>query len=745
MRVEVALAAPIWRPLSYLAPPEMAPLVRPLARVVAPLRGRPTLGFALGPAQPGDVTGLKPIADVLDDPGQPTLLPGNMLRFYERAAAYYQAPLGRVLAWALPAGLGSLGRAGAEAVAGADRVEILSFRQGPEADHPKPGTRASQMLSRIKAEGPLPLDLLRVQFPRARDLARRLETAGWLTISHRSLVRDLAGRPIMPEPRPEVLTPDQDAALDALAPAVAAGGFKPFLLYGVTGSGKTEMYLQACEQALAAGRSALILTPEIALCLRLEGALRQRLGQEQVAVLHSGLSPAMRRGQWRAIASGQRRVVVGARSAVFAPLADCGLICVDEEQDEAYKQSDRLRYHARDLALLRGQEQDCPVILGTATPAVTTWHRAQQGEMQIIRMPHRVGTAQLPSVEVVDLKSEGRLSAGFLSRRLRDALEETVAAGQQAILFLNRRGFAPALICQECGKTVGCPSCSVSLTMHRAKRMLMCHVCGHTRALPQTCPHCGAEAEKLKPLGLGTEQVADTIAEHKPDWRIARLDSDTADNPAKLKKMLRQVAAREVDLVVGTQMITKGHHFPGISLVGVLLMDQALALPDFRAAERAFSVLTQVAGRAGRGQDPGRVIVQTYDPDHLAVRAALQNNPELFYASELEDRKALGYPPFRRLVGLRLEGPDEGRTGQKAAELAAMLAEARRRLAPQVLVLGPTPAPLAKAQGRYRFLLLIKAPAQSQAAQVLRLALHRLGALPAGMHLAVDVDPISLI
>ncbi|MFZ5586445.1 MAG: replication restart helicase PriA [Thermodesulfobacteriota bacterium] len=739
--VDIAVAAPVWRPLTYAVPADLAPLIAPLMRLEAPLRGRRALGFALGRPRAGDAAGLKPILDVLDEPGRPPW-PESLLGFFQRAAAYYQAPLGQALAWSLPAGLG--GGKSAAPPARAELVAVAAWRQGEASQAPRPGGQAAALLERLRAAGPQPLPALRAEFPRAAALLKTLEAAGWVSLSHRPLVRDLAGRPLWPEPEPAQPTPDQAAALAAIAPAIAEKRFQAFLLHGVTGSGKTEVYLAACRAALAAGRGALVLTPEIGLCLRLEGLLRERLGPDLVAVLHSGLSPAQRRSQWRAIAAGHARVVVGARSAVFAPLIDPGVICVDEEQDEAYKQEDRLRYHARDLALLRGQEQASPVVLGTATPAVTTWWRAQSGGLTLLAMPNRVRQAGLPSMEVVDLRTAGRLEAGFLSRRLRQALTETVAAGHQAMLFLNRRGYAPALICPACGQSVGCPACSLSLTLHQKRRRLVCHTCGHQRPLPDKCPACGGPAEALRPLGLGTEAVAEKLVELFPAWRVARLDRDAAESPAALRRILRSMAAHEIDVLVGTQMLTKGHHFPLIRLVGVLLADQALTLPDYRAGERAFVLLTQVAGRAGREGGPGRVLVQCYDPNHHAVAAALAHDAQGFYARELDLRRELGYPPFARLMALRLEGPDEAKVGRAANDLARHLEAARRRVEPRAELLGPAPAPVARAAGRWRQLMLLKSPSAEAAGRILRLGLHQAGELPAGVRLSVDVDPLSL-
>ncbi len=602
-----------------------------------------------------------------------------------------------------------------------------------------------EILKRLQDAGPLPLAALRNDFPRITQLARKLESAGWLSISHRPVVSDLLGLPILPEPRPEAYTADQQAALDAIIPAVTDHEFKSFLLYGVTGSGKTEVYVAACQAALEAGRQALLLTPEIGLCLRLEGLLKDRLSADQVAVLHSGLSPALRRGQWRAIARGLTPLAVGARSAVFAPLDNLGVICLDEEQDESYKSSDRLRYHARDLALLRGQEQSCPVVLGTATPAVTTYWRAQEGQIHLLSLPKRVKRAVLPKMEVVDLRSAGRLAGGFLSNKLKQSLEDTLAAGRQAILFLNRRGFAPALICTACGQRVGCPSCSVSLTLHKAAGKLLCHTCGFTRPLPRECPDCTAPGDDLRPLGLGTEQVAGTIAEMFPKSKVARMDRDTASSPAKLRKLLKAIAKRELDIIVGTQMIAKGHHLPGIGLVGILLADQALSIPDFRAAERAYVLLTQAAGRAGREEEAGLVVVQTYDPLHHALTAALSHDAGAFYDIELAERRELGYPPFARLVGLRIEGANEQKTSHYSGTIYRQLDIAKEKIEPGAQVLGPAPAPVAKRKGRFRYLILLKCPSASAAARILSLAQHGAGPPPSGVRLVVDVDPLTLM
>lgn len=745
LRMEVAVAAPLWKALTYSVPAELAPLVRPLTRLAVPLRGRKTLGFALGAAEPGPVEGLSAIQDVLEQAGRNQLLPSEMLGFYQRAAAHYQTPLGQALAWSLPAGLNSIKPSGGATGVGQASIEVANYIPSNNSPLPRIGTQTAKILDRLRREGSVSLPELRQEFAQATKLVRRLESSGWVRISHKTAFKDVLGRPIIAEPEPEQLSQGQSTVLESISPAIDSRRFESFLLYGVTGSGKTEVYMAAAKRALDQGLSALILVPEIGLALRLQGLVARRFGAESAAVLHSGLSPAARRGQWRAIAQGGPKVVVGARSAVFAPLRNLGVICVDEEQDEAYKQEDRFRYHGRDLALLRGQEQKCPVVLGTATPAVTTLERARCGVLNMLEMPTRIGGAVLPDTEIMDLRSAGKLTGGFLSPRLHQALRQEVSEGRQAIVFLNRRGFAPALLCPSCGKTVGCPSCSVSLTLHRAANRLTCHTCGHNEPLPRKCLTCGADGDQMRPLGLGTEAIADKLAELEPGWRITRLDRDTANSPAKLRQVLRDVADHKVDVIVGTQMITKGHHFPRINLVGVLLADQALSLPDFRAAERAYTVLTQAAGRAGRGQTKGRVIVQTYDPLHHAIQAAAAHKPEMFYEMELAERRLLGYPPFMRLMLLRLEGPAAQAVERAASAMAEKLFDELPRLSPEAQVLGPAPAPMAKAQGRFRWQIILKTPTASQGSRLLRLGLHRLGGMPPGVRLIVDVDPLNLI
>jgi primosomal protein N' (replication factor Y) len=737
-QVEVALSQ-VERPLTYLVPPLFLPLIQPLSRVMVPLRRRQALGFALSRPYPAPAPeGLKALSDALDSSAG---LPPSMLNFFVAAASYYQVPLGRFLDQALPAGLGRPDPGtGWPQAPGQPLVSRLAAQPRPEGLK----EQAVRLLDILEEHGSLLLSSLQKLFPRAAYWLPRLEKAGLVRITMTSASAAPVSRYIItPEARPLTLSPEQEEALRTLAPALQEGRFQSFLLHGVTGSGKTEVYLRACEMALAEGRTALILVPEIGLCLRLQALMQARFGSEQVAVLHSGLTPAQRRQQWAQLAGGRARLALGARSAVFAPLDAPGVICVDEEQDEAYKQEDRLRYNARDLALLRGKEQGCPVLLGSATPAVTTWHQAGRGRHTVLSLRQRIHNTPLPRMELTDLRSVPHLEGGFMSPRLYQALRDNKEAGKQALLFLNRRGFAPAILCPQCGEKFVCPACSLSFTWHQNRKRLICHLCGRMRPLPAHCPHCQAPAEKFRTLGLGTEAVEEKLRQMEPDWRLARLDRDTAANAGQLGKILQRMINHEIDILIGTQMLSKGHHFPELALVGVLMADQGLNQPDFRAAERAYILLTQVAGRAGRQRQQGLVLIQSYNPHHHALRAAAEHDEKGFYEQELQERLALAYPPFGRLISLRLDSRQEEKARSLALQLQNCLRAAARKLKFMAQVLGPAPAPVIKVNNYFRYYLLIKAANAGQAAGILRLGLYNMGAMPKNARLSIDIDPLQ--
>jgi primosomal protein N' (replication factor Y) len=500
------------------------------------------------------------------------------------------------------------------------------------------------------------------------------------------------------------LSAEQEECLHQLLPAVAARRFAPFLLHGVTGSGKTEIYLRAAAAALEAGRSVLVLVPEIALATQLEACFLSRFG-DQVAILHSGLAVGEFYDQWQRIMQKQARVVIGARSAVFAPLADPGLIVVDEEHDASYKQEDGLRYQARDLAILRASMHKSVVVLGSATPSVASRYNAAKGKFKLLVLRNRIENRPLPQVTIVDLRSIATVSGRppLFTPQLIAALKENLKKGYQSLVFLNRRGYANMMLCCGCGRNLLCRNCQVTLTLHKERRQLLCHYCGYAVPSAIICPECGSS--KIIQVGFGTERIEHELAALLPSARLARLDRDTCTRRADFLGVFKAMRDHEVDILIGTQMIAKGHHFPKVTLVGIIWADAGLGMPDFRGAERTFQLLSQVTGRAGRGDAPGRVIIQTHQPQHYAVVHACRHDYEALYQQELELRRELNYPPFTRIINFRIEGDEEEEVRDIAQRLARQATSAGRRFG--LRVLGPAPAPLMRLRGKFRWQVLL--------------------------------------
>jgi len=629
----------------------------------------------------------------------------------------------------------------------------------------------------------IPIATLERQLPKAKPAVRELVKLGLVTVSERELpIGAVAIGEAMHVSAPPVLTEEQRVAVDeitaalrrdqaarsavatavellagATAPGSGALGsppseagehepgpgrraFTPFLLHGVTGSGKTEVYLRVIATALEAGRTALVLVPEISLTPQLAARFRARFG-DLVAILHSGLSETARLGEWSRLRRGEARIAVGARSAVFAPLAGLGVIVVDEEHDGSFKQDEGVRYHARDVALVRAQRAGAVCVLGSATPSLESAAHAERGAYRKLTLTERPTARPMPSVAIIDLRKYMPDGEAMLSAPLHAAIGETLAAGDQTILFLNRRGFATFVLCRACGHAFRCPHCSVSLTYHRHSDRLSCHYCGFQQRVPEVCPSCSA-TETIERKGLGTEKVADAVALAFPGARVARLDRDVATG-AKIEAVLARVARREVDVLVGTQMVTKGHDFPGVTLVGVLCADTGLNLPDFRASERTFQLLAQVAGRAGRGDKPGRVMVQTYRPGAPAVVAAAAHDYASFFAAESAARAELGYPPHGRLIAVRVDGPDGHEVAGVAQRLAQLAEAAARRpeIAGQVEVRGPVPAPLERLRNRTRWQVWLRSADRPALRRVARSLLA--ADIPSTVRVGLDVDPIS--
>ncbi len=535
------------------------------------------------------------------------------------------------------------------------------------------------------------------------------------------------------------LMPSQRQALDRI---VGLGdGFHSLLLHGVTGSGKTEVYLRAAKQTIERGRTALLLVPEIGLTPLLAHRARAVLG-DAVGVLHSGMSEGERLSNWWRARSGRIRAVIGPRSALFAPLDDVGLIIIDEEQDGASKQDEAPRYHGRDAALRRARLEGATVVMGFATPAVETFFAASQGRHEVLPMPERVADRPLPRVEVVDMREEWeRNGRSLLSEHLEEQLGECLGRGDQALLLLNRRGFAASLRCRSCGERIPCPDCSVSLTFHRPQRVLRCHYCDHQTPVPEACPMCGSP--QLHELGHGTQQLEQAIASRFPSARVRRFDADETRRKGAHAEILSAFGRGELDLLVGTQMLAKGHDFPGVTLVGAVGADDALALPDFRAAERTFQLLTQMAGRAGRGESPGRVVLQAYEPDHYAIRAAVEHDYDAFYAREIEFRRRLAYPPFEALIACVCRGKNAVVVKEEADALAGAL---RDRAGTEVQILGPASPPLGKLRGKHRVQVLLRGRDRAAMRELLHEACEMLRKERRGPRdMRIDVDPLNLM
>ena len=627
--------------------------------------------------------------------------------------------------------------------------------------------RAPKRLAVIDAlaEGvPVVLDDLERVLPGAKASVRELVKVGLVAITDRELALDaVPTSKDMLVIAPPVLTGEQaiavaeiTAALRGEAPpavhpapdasaanpdAPARRPFTPFLLFGVTGSGKTEVYLRVIAEGLAAGKTALVLVPEISLTPQLAARFRARFG-DLVAILHSGLTEQQRLGEWSRLRRGEARIAVGARSAVFAPLTDLGVIVVDEEHDGSFKQEEGVRYHARDVAIVRAQRAGAVCVLGSGTPSLESAAHAARGHYRKLTLTVRPMARPMPTVEIIDLRTFLPDGDAFLSAPLRTAIGETLAAGDQTILFLNRRGFATFVMCKACGHAFRCPHCSVSLTYHRHNDRLSCHYCGFSARVPETCPSCSSNA--IERTGLGTEKIAEGVAQIFPGARVLRLDRDVASG-SKIEAVLSKVARREVDVLVGTQMVTKGHDFPGVTLVGVLCADTGLNIPDFRASERTFQLLAQVAGRAGRGDRPGRVLIQTYRPTAPAVMAAAAHDYEAFFAAELEERRELGYPPHGRLIAVRLDGPDEHEVAGTAQRLAAV-AEAfaqRPDLGGEVEIRGPVPAPIERLRGRTRWQIWLRSADRQALRRVARAVIN--AEVQTKVRVSLDVDPISAL
>ncbi len=744
----VAIPVPLGQSFSYSVPAALAERVCPGARVLCEFGRRKVTGVVLAlhdaPPEGVDAAKLKPVVAVLDS--EP-VLPLELLRFLEELARYYLAPIGEVLRLALPAverevvreleAQGSLlpgERPGHTKQVG--RSVLVASATDVVEEPGKLRGQAAAVLAWLRANGPTGVAELEGRYGNARSALKKLTELGLASFEKRSVeTGDLHDGRVERDAPPE-LVPAQRAAVARITEGF--GRAESFLLFGITGSGKTEVYMHAIATARALGRGALVLVPEIALTPQLLGRFRARFGDE-VGVLHSAMPETSRHRMWRKLRSGELRIAVGARSALFAPVRDLGLIIVDEEHDGSFKQEEGVRYHARDMALLRAHRASAVTVLGSATPSLESVALARRGKLVELSLPDRATQASLPKVEIIDLRRFGAGPTGekLLSLPLHRALEKCLAAKEQAIIFLNRRGFAPAVLCGSCGTVQNCKLCSVALTFHRRDSSVRCHSCDFIGPLPPRCPDCGGE---LSLEGLGTERLESALERAFPEARIVRLDRDVAAG-AKSGRIIERMRQGEIDILVGTQMVTKGHDLPRVTLVGVVNADSALSIPDFRASERGFQLLVQVAGRAGRHDRPGRVLIQTYNPEHPAVECAARHDVAGFLERELRDRSEAGYPPFRRMALVRISAVDEAEARTAAARLAAVA----RAATTEVEVLGPAPAPIARKRNRFRFRVLLRARERGPLRKVLAVLSRAVLDLPRDLRVVLDVDPVSML
>jgi primosomal protein N' (replication factor Y) len=785
MIARVTLEMALRKEFDYSIPPALSDQIEVGTRVQVPFGPRKVLGCVTGLAQESAHTSLKPILKVI---GAQTLVTPKVLNLARWIADYYCCAPETALKSVLP-----------EAVRQeqAGWKEMLFVHALPfHGELPKLTKRQKEIWHIVEERRELPLkELLEVADTDASTI-RRLEDKGLVSISAQISERDPYAREHILPTQPLPLNPAQSKALDAViatmdeskplskvgrgvptAPPAGTGlpqdgsrgrsphrdgaagspsracdprptSPRPFLLHGVTGSGKTEVYLQAIAHALKQGKGAIVLVPEISLTPQTVERFKARFSsgstQTLVAVLHSHLSAGERHDEWHKIRQGRARIVIGARSAIFAPVDPLGLIIVDEEHENSYKQEEAPRYHARDVAIMRGQMESATVLLGSATPSMESYYNCKKGKYALLELPERADDKKMPIVRVVDMRQtlrKGKVIPIF-SPQLTDAIAHRLERSEQIILFLNRRGYSTSLQCPQCGQVAGCPNCSISLTYHRQDQKLACHICGHTESVPAACPNPKCRNPEIRYAGLGTQKVEETLVKLFPEARIKRMDSDALKRKDDFRRILGDFRSGKIDILVGTQMIAKGLHFPRVTLVGIIYADLALHQPDFRAGERTFQLLTQVAGRAGRGDIEGEVYVQAFTPFHPAIQFARRHDFAGFFEQELEFREQLRYPPLSRVALLTLRGRNE--------EKVKFFAEHLRREVDKVsgdikdlMIAGPAPAPLLRADTYYRYQIMLRAPRMTQLSQRLAQLTQSL-TLDDDVMLSVDIDPVEM-
>src|SRR5690348_919354 len=736
---EVALPLPLRTTFTYRVPDALDYAVLPGARVVVPFRNRAMLGVVLARGDTLDGASLKDVTQPVD--ALPALSP-LLLELGRWISSYYLSPIGDTLRAMLPPSVEwQFDREWRIKHRTARTRKIVGWKQQAV---PAPIRPAEERIRRALAEsaGTVELGALLKAAHVSRSVVQRLMKQGKLIVSDEPLDPEHVFLPPDLLPVVNSLNAEQTHVIEEIETWLNGRTFHPALIHGVTGSGKTEVYLRAVEAALAAGRSAIILVPEIALTLWTGNLCRSRFANS-VAVLHSGLSDQERAREWWRVRRQEARVVVGTRSAVFAPLEGLGLIVVDEEQEASYKQEEVPRYHARDVALMRAKLEGAVALLCSATPSLESYQRAREGKYSLLRLRSRVENRPLAGVQLADLREDFRRThkTAPISQDLRNAIARQLAARRQSIILINRRGYSWFVLCRSCGASILCENCSIALTFHKKRERLACHYCGFSRPVPRLCPKCNSE--HIYFVGAGAEQVEEHVKALFPQARIARLDRDTVRHKRIFGQVLSAFGAGEIDILVGTQMVAKGHDFHGVTLVGVASADMQLGFPDFRAAERTFQLLTQVAGRAGRGALPGQVIVESYHPEHYAIQLAAQQDYVSFFEKELHFRRLMHYPPFAALASVLVRSAKLEQAIRWSRQIEAFF---ESRKIPEIRVLGPAAAPLARLKREYRFHLLLKSNRRTALNQLLTkcLAFCREKEIP-DRSILFDVDPVNLL
>lgn len=805
---EVAVTLPVFNVFTYEVPAAISSYICEGKRVLVPFKRRRVTGYVLALHPDAQVDNVKQILDVLDEF---PLFPKSMIPFFKWIADYYIHPIGEVIACALPAGLTvkdyavlsltELGKTVLENSAALSPMESevlnrldkspcqqkdltshlnqqvprtmiqslierkwISKENRQKQNEPKHlfkryvslNRNAGSFDSRSKVKKSV-MDILETRreistselkqhVPSASAVLKSLEKDGYIHIHQKKVYRDPFGDEVLPD-RPPVLTEEQRIVVDRIK-RVLGSGYATFLLTGVAGSGKTEVYMRLAKEAMDTGRSVLVLVPEIALISQVERRFRARFG-ERVAVLHSGLSGGERYDQWMRILEKKAPIVIGARSAVFAPFDKLGLIVVDEEHESSYKQDYGLMYHARDLAVKRASLDGCVAVLGSATPSIQSYYNVQTAKYTEVKLTKRVMERPLSTIHIVDLRKtkDMRGIRKFITPQLQTAMQETLDRKQQVLLFLNRRGFSNLSVCGTCGEAIKCRNCEISLTLHQQINAYKCHYCGFSQASKMDCPVCGSS--HIRHLGLGTEKIEDAVKRLFPDAVVDRMDRDTTRKKGAVRNILQGLRDNTTDILIGTQMVAKGHDFPNITLVGIICADLSLNFPDFRSGVRTFQLIAQVAGRAGRGDFPGKVILQTYHPEHFSISSARQQDFRTFYRQDIEFRKSLRYPPFSRLIQLKITGKDY----QKTKEHALMAGHIVRSTADEaafkghITVLGPVESAISRIAGHYRWQILLKGSHAKPLHEVMNrmISLHGPVFDSRQAHVRIDVDPYFMM